>query len=267
MLVQLAYGTVFAVVVLTGFRRPSDRVLALFSDVYDVPITAVNRRLVEHYVRWSRTGRLLGLLAGLALSFVMPEERRFLWPIVGYGLGAVLAELMRPSVPGSAAVLRRRRLTDYVGTEFVLLLALNTTLVTLGLAVGVLARSGRLVSADTAGLAAAAVAYLLLAVIVARRIIRAPQPIASREVDATEHAVRSSALIALVGLAYLAVGQLAVVVWQLTMDGSARPVGAIVSLTAGLSSTAGLFITFRSLPRFAPFWRRLPDIAPARVAS
>ena len=267
MLVQVAYGTVFAAVVLTGFRRPSDRVIALFSEVYAVPITPINRRLVEHYVRWSRTGRLLGLVGGFGVSLVMPEDRQLLWPVVGYGLGAVLAELLRPSVPGSSATLRRRRLTDYVGSEFVVVLGLNATLVCVGLVVGLLTRTGPPVSTETLGLACASGAYLLLATVAARRIISAPQPVAGRDLDATEHAVRSSALIALVGLAYLAVGQLGVVVWQLTLDGSWRRLGAIVSVVVGLSATAGVFMTFRSLPRFAPFWRRLPQIAPAQVAS
>jgi hypothetical protein len=265
MSVLVAYGVVFVLVVLTGFRRPSDRALALFSDVYAVPITSVNRRVVEHFVRWSRSGRMAGLVAGFALMFVMPEETRLLWPVVGYGLGAVLAELLRPGVPGSAAALRRRRLADYVGRELVFVLAINSTLVIGCLVVGVLAGWTASVADGTRSLAAASAGYLILAVIASRRIIGAPQPVENRDLDAAEHAVRSSALVALVGLAYVALGQLSLMVWQLTMDGSLRWVGLLAAWTAGLSGMGGMIITFRSLPRFAPFWRSLPSIAPSGV--
>lgn len=259
----LVVGTVF----LLGFRRPSDRVLAVFSDVYAVPVTAINRQLLEHYIRWSRTGRLTGLLAGLAVSVVMPDGSRMLWVIAGYGLGAVVAELTRPHVPGSAATLRPRRMTDYVGRELIALLVVSATVVAVGLICGGLGGGRGDVRSDSLGVAAAAAGYLVLAIVAAGRIVRAPQPVTDRHLDAAEHAVRSSALIALVGLSLLAVGQLGTVAWQMTMNGSLRSIGLVVVWVSGLLALGGAVLTFRSLPRFAPFWRKLPEIEPAASAS
>ena len=269
-----------AAVIATGFRRPRDRVLALFSATYAVPVTTETRSLVEEYVGGSRRFRLTGLTMGIAYA-VVDEVRtgtgsdEVYAVALGYGLGAVAYELLRPTPVGGMASLDRRHLRDYVSPGLAWL-AVGAVLVAVSL-FAVALRLGEAPNQTTDRseswyLAVGAIVLVAIGVAfaTARRIVASPQPLVSTGVDAAQHAIRSSGLITLMGLVLLGCGWFGgasvTLVNQagITGRGWFQFLGGVTVMFAG---GPGLFLTFRSLPRFAPFWRDLPDVEPAGAVS
>lgn len=275
-------------VVVTGFLRAGDTAVALFADTYSVPIDDHNRELVERYVTSSRRFRLVGVLCGVGYlvgyAIVSESGTEIVGPLAtGYGAGAATFELVRRPPMGGAASLARRRLSDYVSAPFVIGLRLAAAL-TIGvfglgllfggdLGAGETPRlevfGGRSDAATTAiGVVSLGVALLLA--LLARRIVRSPQPVVVASVDAAQHAIRSAGLISLVGLMYWTVTGVGMAGAALAIDtgspGWLRVIGWSLLPVVLATSVVGFFLTVRSLPRFAPFWRTppAPDVEAAR---
>jgi hypothetical protein len=112
-------------------------------------------------------------------------------------------------------------------------------------------------------------AFTVLVLWLGARIARRPQPAGQPDIDAVHHAIRSASLVSLSGLALMGSAMVAYFVavrvswygddlpWPLRRIGG---YGAVVSV---LGALVGFGLSFRAIPRFAPFWRRLPPVPEA----
>ncbi|MEM8708525.1 MAG: hypothetical protein AAGE98_18820 [Actinomycetota bacterium] len=270
-----------AVVFITGLFPPSATTLALFSDLYEVPITAENRPMLERYIRGSRICRMVGVLvaaAGLTVVVVTTDGggNTLFYLGVAYGLGAVAYELFRRAPGPGGANLTRRHLDDYVNPWInrLLLVAIAVGVIVYVLSFVFEPRPDQTPSLEIESyrtISTVALVGLAAAALAARRIVQAPQPVISPAVDAAQHATRTAGLMSLVGLALMAAGVVTAGAVEIGRSDAPTVFGDVVSIV-GMSlsivaSFLGFFLTVRSLPRFAPFWRKLPDVEPAGGAS
>ncbi|MEM9200009.1 MAG: hypothetical protein AAGC53_00035 [Actinomycetota bacterium] len=272
---------VFVGILLTGLLRPSETTIALFSEMYEVPVTAESRPIVERYIRGSRSVRMVGVFIGASAMVAVTattdgSTNATFYLSVGYGLGAVAYELFRRAPGSGGANLARRHLDDYLHPLINRLTYITTAV---GVTVYVLhfivdhepdpLATIQIVEYRTIG--TVALAGLLAAAVAARRIIQAPQPVISPAVDAAQHAIRSAGLMSLIGLSLMAAGIVNVGAVEVGRSDAPALLGDIVSWVgmtlAVVALILGFFLTVRSLPRFAPFWRKRPVIEPAASAS
>lgn len=280
MAVLIFSSLVFGGIVLTGFGRPSATALALFSDTYSVPVTDENRALLERYIRGSRSLRMVGVLIatgllGLVMATTDDSTNATFYLGTGYGLGAVAYELGRRAPGSGAAALSTRRLDDYVNPLInrLLLAIVVVGVAAYSLTLGFEPQPDANASVQVDGfraLGAAAIGGLFVALVAGRRIIRGPQPVISPAIDAAQHAIRTAGLMSLVGLALMTGSILCLGGFQLQQSHAPSWLATVV-VAAGaplgiVGSLVGFFLAIRSLPRFAPFWRELPDVEPAASA-
>lgn len=274
MVFALVLFVVVVAVALAGFGRPSDTTLAAFSDTYSVPVDEESRPLLEKYIRGSRSLRMVGVALGLAtgsavLALTDQSVNMTGYGAIGYGLGAVTYESFRRAPGPGGATLARRRLDDYVAPMINRLLYAVTAFGIASWALSFMyapdpAAASRFELNGYRVAGAVSIGCLVLAALAGRRIIRSPQPVISRSIDAAQHAVRTAGLISLVGLSLMASGVLAFGGVEVVQGDP--PLAVTIGLgwlgvpLAVLASMLGFFLTIRSLPRFAPFWRRLPPI-------
>lgn len=289
MVFLIVLGAVLVGVVLTGFVRAGDTAVALFADAYSVPIDGHSRDLVERYVTSSRRFRLMGVLGGIGFlvgyAVLNDGGTEIVGPLAtGYGVGAATFEAVRRPPKGGVASLARRRLYDYVRRPFVIGLWLTAGAASAVFAMALLfggdldaedaARIevfGGRSQTETTVIGVASLAVTLLLASLARRIVRSPQPVVVASVDAAQHAIRSAGLISLVGLMFWAVTGVGSAGTALAVDpespGWLRAMGWSLLPVVLTTSVVGFFLTVRSLPRFAPFWRPLPAPDPDPVRS
>jgi len=169
-------------------------------------LTAGNRPFVQRYLRSAQLLRTSGVVVGLVLSYAVVDALglrtrppgSLLWPILGYVLGTIAAEVTRPRLDGTRATLSPRELPTYVSRRRITL-ARVLGLATAGVAllayvvepretIGILTRPWIV----AVGLAALAAPVLLECI--ERWIIHRPQPISSPSLLAADDAMRSQSV-------------------------------------------------------------------------
>lgn len=105
-------------------------------------------------------------------------------------------------------------------------------------------------------------------VVLGQFLARRPQRIESNEIAAVEHAIRSSAIVSLTGCGLLLTGAgtmfLMMRVSWLTggTDVVFRSLHGWVHVFGFAATFVGLMLSWKSIPRFAPYWRQLPAVPP-----
>lgn len=193
----------------------SDTDLEPWAQANGVVLGPVTAPVVEVYLRNRRGLRRVGALAGLiippaftAATGLDLHVSGFVWVLLGYLVGQVIAELSLARVPASptrAASLSPRRLLDYLPRPLaVAQVALPAIAAAVGIVVAVVAAGATRPPSFEPGaidplagaLVAAPVAVLLAAATLAgeRRLVRRPQPIVEPDLVALDDAMRSSSV-------------------------------------------------------------------------
>ena len=200
---------------------------------------------------------------------------------VGYALGATVGEVFRPrpAPPDRRrASLDVRSITDYVRPWVLVGMAMSTVALILTLlrylqldALHVDRVDPPWVELDrTAAIVLTTVLVLGagITVVLGQFLARRPQRVESGEIAAVEHAIRSSAIVSLSGCGLMLTGAgtmfLAMRVSWLASgtDVAFRSLHGWVHVFGFLATFTGLMLSWRAIPRFAPFWRRLPAVPP-----
>jgi hypothetical protein len=286
-----AIQLVVAAVVVLAFaglllRWPTDRHVGLFADTYCVPVTAANHRVLALYIWWSRAWRFgggaIGLIGGAIIGRVTEVDAGDSWPVLialGYGVGAAIGELVRPrprSLGGRRqAALERRGVGSYVHTWVGWAIATMSVASIVSLLMYVDIADDHSVErvrwglADSASVVAATVAALIaaaLAMLVARRTARRPQPAEPAQFEAVHHAIRSAAIMSLLGAALMLVGLATINTASQTalidtdQSEAVRWIHNTLAFTAFVAFVAGFLLSIRSIPRFGSPWRRVPVV-------
>ena len=227
----LIWVCALAVVVSLAEVPPTARHLGLFAKTYELEVTPTNRCLLSSYIMWIRAWRL----GGAVVVFVGLEvwqrvgETTFDWGVaplaVGYALGATVGEWLRPRPPTTWP--RKASLRPRTVTEYVRPWVLA--------AIGVCS---------------------VLAV-------------ACTAIYAVHHAIRSASLVSLSGLALMGSAMVAYfVAVRVSWYGDDLPwplrrIGGYGAVVSSLGALVGFGLSFRAIPRFAPFWHRLPPVPEA----
>jgi len=276
------YGLLVAAVAAWAVVPPTDRHLALFAHVYEIEVTPANRRLLSSAILWSRCWRIGGAVVALVavgvIDLIADNDPDWgLLPIaVGCAVGGTIGEWMRPrSTPGGRrrASLRPRGMTDYVRPWVV-----RSVLAFLGLAGTCAAIYAAIWPVEDrtwpwapqpmvmGGIVLGGIAFTALTVLVGTAVARRPEPTGEASIAAVHHAVRSAALVSLSGTALMAASGTAYfsgIRANQYADGVASQIGGITTWASVLGMFVGLMLSIRSIPRFAPFWRRLPPVPQA----
>ncbi len=284
----VAFGVVaFAWLML---RPPSDRSVAAFADTYAVPLTPDNVDQLRRYIWWTRRWRAGGVAVALIAAVVMATmwngsvELGYAPFVLGYSAGSLLGELFRPAErrPSHvAASLEQRRLRDFVVTPFIVA-TVAVLIASLIPAAYLLATNPQrswiepTAVPDVARpqdwfvllLAAVALGIAALCWFGCRALIRAPIPADTRGRMAVRHAIRTAAILSVIGGSTMAISlagsRLLTVATSLSRSDS-----TIVDWVVGLCTVPlllgfwwGALLTLTSVPRFAPFAGRLPHLPP-----
>lgn len=279
-----------AIVVWMLVRRPSDRSVAAFAKTYVVPLTPHNVGQLRRYIAWTRRwrigGAVIALTAAAALSTTRgdPVGNPWLPLVVGYSLGSLVGELVRPVEHRDGpqlATLQRRRIVDFVKIGSLVALVVGA-LVAVALAIVLLATNPRRgwVESSTiqdpsrpqdwyiVALTAIVVLSLGLVWFGGRALARAPMPADSIDRQAVRHAIRSAAMLSLVGGSALVIGaviaKLGNIVSLLARSNAPMvQVAELAPLLGVLLATWGALLTLTSVPRFGIFSGRLPLVPEA----
>ena len=272
------------------WRRPSNRTVAAFAKAYAVPLTTHNVEQLRRYIQWTRRWRLGGVIAAnlfAGLVGVLTQRGGFGWLplIVGYSVGSLVGELFRPveRAAGSTPVasLERRRVLDFVVPWFVTaaFVVFAASLVpALFLLLDNPQRSwfdgGDPIANDryrpqdwyVGGLALVAIAAGGVAWLGARMLAQAPIPADTPDRMAVRHAIRSAAIMALIGGTVMVSGVVGAKLGNAAMllDGdTSKVVQWIINLATflcGISALGGGILTLTTIPRIAPFAGPLPTV-------
>jgi hypothetical protein len=238
-------------IVIRGFRRPSEEFTQRWARTFGVEVTEANRPLIYTYLLRTKRIRTTGALAGLvpsatytAISQTGSSLDPLILAVVGYLLGAVVAEAMAIPRPPSAgtptASLLPRLLNAYLPGYALAALRL-VPLISLGLVpvYVVLQEHPYLpLQMGMVGFTLISVASVVVAAAAEwtmRKVLRRPQPAHPKDVVMADDALRSASIHALAGsaiaLAVLLVGyQISVLGW-LSHSGSVRWITFFVSVS------------------------------------
>ena len=263
---------------------PTARHFSLFAQVYELDVTPTNRRLLASYIMWVRAWRIGGAVVvyGALGIWALVGTTKHNWGLapfgVGYALGATVGEWLRPRPPASGprrASLRPRSITEYVRPWVLISIA---TLSVLAIACTAIYASMDTVSTELAGstwipaplamaaISAGALGFTAAILWLGARIARRPQPAGHPDIDAVHHAIRSASLVSLSGLALMSSAVAANFVAQRVssfggdLPWPLRYIGGVSNLIAILFAVIGFLLSFRAIPRFAPFRRQLPTV-------
>jgi len=280
-------------------RRPPGRSIAAFAKQYWVPLTPHNVGQLRRYIQWTRRWRLAGVAAAFSLAGiwnVVAERSNSNWIplVVGYGVGSMVGELTRPAErPASAAIatLQQRTVSDYVST--------NLITITITVFIANLVPAGFLLLSNPQRswidrieplgqrpqdwfvvlLGAASVVTAAACWLASRLLAQAPAPADSPDRQAVRHAIRTSAIISVFGVAIMTLGAIGTKLGQsaVTMNNVVDRteimswVLGICTFGCGLVAPAGALLTLTSVPRLGPFSGKLPVVPlpepePPRVA-
>jgi len=287
---MIAWVALTVVVLLLLVQHPTDRSLAAFAKTYAVPLTPHNVDQLRRYIWWTRVWRVGGVAAAIATLTAITTIRDesfdlgYLPLVAGYSIGSLLGELMRPAERNpthAAATLERRRVRDYVVTPFVVA-AVASMIASLIPAIYLLAsnptRSWARPRADPTGARpqdwfVIALVGVVLAVAITcwlgcQAIVRAPVPADTSDRQAVRHAIRSVAIMSVLGGSSMAAGLVGGKLSQSAspLSSDVAPLRWLLSGVSLLSAVAvlgGMMLTVTSVPRFAPFAGRLPPVPPS----
>ena len=287
-LIIIAVAVCVIVAVVKGVvLPPTARHLGLFAKAYELEVTPSNRGLLSSYIMWIRAWRLGGavvVFVGLAVwqQFGGTEFDWGLAPIaVGYALGATVGEWLRPRPPATGprkASLRPRTITEYVRPWVLAAIGVCSVLAVVCTAIyasmGPIGAERYSSSWTPAPLSMVAVgggslAFTVLVLWLGSRTARRPQPAGQPDIDAVHHAIRSASLVSLSGLALMCSAMVAYfVAVRVSWYGDDLPwplrrIGGYGAVVSGLGALVGFGLSFRAIPRFIPFWRRLPPVPEA----
>lgn len=270
-------------------RKPTDRSVAAFATTYAVPLTPHNVDQVRHYVQWARrwrAGATVVLVVGSStIAHVLDRDPVVWWlPIViGYAVGTLAAELLRPVERSATAIasLAPRRVRDFVVPHFLVAVAV-VWVVGLVPAVFLLVDDPQQpgVGAATVStnelsrpqdwfvvvLALVSIAATATATAGARALAQAPIPADTADRMAVRHAMRSASIMALIGASVMisgAVGAKLAGAAVFLDAGAPMPVRVFNGLAVGIGALAtfwGAMWTLTTIPRLAPFSRPLPSV-------
>jgi hypothetical protein len=273
-------------------RRPTDRSVAAFAKTYEVPLTSHNVEQLRRYIQWTRRWRLGGvvIVTVLASLFVIVTNNDGLgWIplVVGYSIGSLLGELLRPveRIPGagSGASLERRRVRHFVVPWFIVAVVVVFVASLIPAAFLLLDNPQRswVDDVDPANqamlrpqdwfviaLALASVGAAALAWIGTRTLARAPIPADTPDRMAVRHAIRSAAIMSLIGGSVMISGIVGAKLGNAAsmLDGDTPTFVQWANGLAGfgcfLAAWWGGLMTLTTIPRLAPFTRNLPVVPP-----
>ena len=272
------------------WQRPSNRTVAAFAKTYAVPLTLHNVEQLRRYIQWTRRWRLGGVITAnlfaVAIS-VFTQRGGFGWLplVVGYSIGSLLGELYRPveRATGStpSASLERRRVLDFVVPWFVTA-AFVVFAASLVPALFLLLDNPRRGWFDgggpiandryrpqdwyVIGLVVVAITAAGFAWWGARTLAQAPVPSDTPDRMAVRQAIRSAAIMALIGGTVMVSGTVGAELGSAAMllDGDTSKVvqwtNNIATILCGLSALGGGILTLTTIPRIAPFAGPLPTV-------
>ena len=183
------------------------------ADTMGLSLTERSAAYVGVYIRRTRALRIMGAVVG-CLGPVLwtayrqegapaPFDNNLLTGLVGYLLGAVVAELTfkRPRGASAAATLAPRELHQYLPETLTKWLRLGAAAAVLLLPIYLLlpARQDRIQTAQLIGWVLAPVIIWLVIEMLQRYIVRRPQPVGDPDLVEADDAVRSLSLHALAG--------------------------------------------------------------------
>lgn len=291
-LILAVFWVLPALALWTIIRRPSDRSVAAFAESYEVPLTAGNVEQLRRYIQWTRRWRVGGAIISFVAAAIVAAFRResagnpWLVVVIGYSLGSLLGELFRPAerISGSAlASLHRRRISDYVVRRFLLVTVL-TAVASLLPAAFLLASNPQRSWVEPSrfdGLRERPQDWFVLTLVSViaitsigcwvgcRMLAQAPMPADTPDRLAVRHAIRTAAILSVVGGATMIVGGVGAKLGNAAtlLDGDATKsfqwILNIAWFGCLLATLWGGLLTLTSIPRFAPFSGRLPAIPPA----
>ncbi len=269
--------------------RPSDRSVAAFAKTYDVPLTTHNVDQVRRYIQWTRVWRLGGVVtASLVVGAIVLLTQRggFTWiPLVaGYGAGTLLGELFRPverHPAGRIASLERRRVRDFVVPRFLVVVAV-VFVASLLPAVFLLLDDPQRSWVDSVDasdqarfrpqdwfvvvLASVSIVAAGIAWAASRALAQAPMPADTPDRMAVRHAIRSSAIMSVIGATVMVSGSVGAKLGSAAgmLDGDAAKAvqwtNSLALMLCGISALWGGLLTLTTIPRLAPFSGNLPDV-------
>jgi succinate dehydrogenase hydrophobic anchor subunit len=285
--VVVAWGIPAAFVWLM-LRRPSDRSVAAFAKTYEVALTTGNVDQVRRYIQWTRRWRLGGVVAANALAVLvsmLTQRGGFGWMplVVGYGAGTLVGELLRPAERSSASVasLERRGVRDFVVPRF---LAAVAVVFIAGLipALFLLLDNPQRSWVDTVdplnqmryrpqdwfvlALVAVSIASLAIAWVGTSALAQAPMPADTPDRMAVRHAIRSAAIMSVIGATVMVSGSVGAKLGGAAamLDGDASTfvqwTNNLASWIGGLGAFMGGVLTLTTIPRLAPFSGTLPHV-------
>ena len=272
------------------WQRPSNRSVAAFAKTYAVPLTPHNVEQLRRYIQWTRRWRLGGVVAAnllaIALSAVT-QRGGFGWVplIVGYSIGSLLGELFRPveRAAGSTSVasLERRRVRDFMVLRFmvaacvvliaslipaVFLLLDNPSGGGVGSPEPIDLASSRPQDWYVIGLSAVSIGSGAVAWLGGRILAQAPIPADTPDRMAARHAIRSAAIMSLIGGTVMISGTVGAKLGGAAMllDGDTSAVvqwtNNLTTLLCWIGAMFGGLLTLTTIPRLAPFSGRLPVV-------
>jgi hypothetical protein len=272
-------------------RRPTDRSVAAFARTYAVPLTPHNVDQVRRYVQWARRWRAGATVAAVvganALAYALDRDPIAWWlpVVVGYAVGTLAAELLRPaerSAP-AAASLAPRGIGDFVVPHFLVAVAVVFVAGLIPAAFLLVDNPLRPWNDAVAGpgdefrpqdwfvVALVAVSAIAAGVATAgaRALAQAPIPADTPDRMAVRHAMRSASIMSVIGASVMVSGAVAAKLAgaAVGLDADAPlPVrianGLVVGIGA-LGALGGAMWTLTTIPRFAPFAGPLPPVPAA----
>ena len=270
-------------------RRPSDRSVAAFAKTYAVTLTTGNVDQVRRYIQWTRRWRLGGVVVANVIAVVismLTQRGGFGWmPLVmGYGAGTLVGELLRPaerSSAGSIASLERRGVRDFVVPRFLTVVAVVfvTGLIP---ALFLLLDNPQRSWVDTVDplnqmsyrpqdwfvlvLVAVSIAALAIAWVSTSALAQAPMPADTPDRMAVRHAIRSAAIMSVIGATVMVSGSVGAKLGGAAgmLDGDASTLvqwtNNLATWIGGFGALLGGVLTLTTIPRLAPFSGTLPHV-------
>jgi hypothetical protein len=272
------------------WQRPSNRSVAAFAKTYAVPLTPHNVEQLRRYIQWTRRWRLGGAVAANLLAIavgIVTQRGGFGWVplIIGYSVGSLLGELFRPvdraTDTAPIASLERRSVRDFMVPRFVFAAAARVR--GQHAAGGVpAARQSSAELVDTVDPANVALQrpqdWFVLALVAVsigaagvawlggRTLAQAPIPADTPDRMAVRHAIRSAAIMSLIGGTVMVSGAVGAKLGSAAtmLDGDASKIVQwsmnLTTILCWLSAVWGGLLTLTTIPRVAPFAGPLPTV-------
>jgi hypothetical protein len=287
------WGSLAAVLMALGVRRPSDRQVGAFARAYAVPLTAETSELIRSNVIWIRRWRYAGAAvacSAVAVGSIIVDDRlglgRFAAAIAfGFAVGSVIAEIRKPR-PGGASIAaawtEQRLISHYIAPWSYRIVALAGLIVAGHFALigsnrwfdlgeledprDALPRTAMVwLVIGWAGLAA----FCVLAL---RRLTIAPEPMATPAQHVVNRAVRSSAFITVLGATLMGFSMIGgQIIWPIISASGSTPqiirwMHHLVFFSILMGVPCGWLIAVNSLPNIGTYLR-VPRVVRDPVAQ